>query len=488
MNWGEAEEVITNDLPTIGMTSGTQYASDAFEHWAIRGAFVRANYDYLGRYLFEFSGRYDGTSRFGKDTRFQFFPSFSAGWRISEEQFMKNTHSWLDNLKIRGSWGSLGNQNVANYAYIASYGAANYISWVMDGEQLKGMNPTGLIARDLTWETAKTLDFGVDITTLNGRLDATFDWYTRRTTDILMNGTKLPAVLGATVPKRNTGELKTNGWELSLKWKDRLNNGIRYDVGFVLSDYQSEVIHFSGNPNSLLSTLYDGMKMGEIWGYETVGILQESDFTIDENGKYILNGPSQNKIAGSWYPGDIRYADLNNDDEISTGDNTLENPGDRKIIGNSTPRFQYGITGNISWKNFDLNIFFQGIGKKDVWISDNAFWGGSGSAGNWEMLNNSWTPERTNAKYPMYAGRGQNQQVQTGYLFNGAYLRLKTLALGYTLPKAWTNKAKLSTVRLSLSGYNLFEITQIPDTFDPDQISSAYPMMRSVAFGLQVGF
>ena len=487
MNWGEAEEVITNDLPTIGMTSGTQYASDAFEHWAIRGAFVRANYDYLGRYLFEFSGRYDGTSRFGKDTRFQFFPSFSAGWRISEEQFMKNTHSWLDNLKIRGSWGSLGNQNVANYAYIASYGAANYISWVMDGEQLKGMNPTGLIARDLTWETAKTLDFGVDITTLNGRLDATFDWYTRRTTDILMNGTKLPAVLGATVPKRNTGELKTNGWELSLKWKDRLNNGIRYDVGFVLSDYQSEVIHFSGNPNSLLSTLY-GMIMGEIWGYETVGILQENDFTIDENGKYILNGPSQNKIAGSWYPGDIRYADLNNDDEISTGDNTLENPGDRKIIGNSTPRFQYGITGNISWKNFDLNIFFQGIGKKDVWISDNAFWGGSGSAGNWEMLNNSWTPERTNAKYPMYAGRGQNQQVQTGYLFNGAYLRLKTLALGYTLPKAWTNKAKLSTVRLSLSGYNLFEITQIPDTFDPDQISSAYPMMRSVAFGLQVGF
>ena len=488
MTWGGAEEVITNDLPTIGMTSGTQYASDAFEHWAIRGAFVRANYDYLGRYLFEFSGRYDGTSRFGKDTRFQFFPSFSAGWRISEEQFMKNTHSWLDNLKIRGSWGSLGNQNVANYAYIASYGAANYISWVMDGEQLKGMNPTGLIARDLTWETAKTLDFGVDITTLNGRLDATFDWYTRRTTDILMNGTKLPAVLGATVPKRNTGELKTNGWELSLKWKDRLNNGIRYDVGFVLSDYQSEVIHFSGNPNSLLSTLYDGMKMGEIWGYETVGILQENDFTIDENGKYILNGPSQNKIAGSWYPGDIRYADLNNDDEISTGDNTLENPGDRKIIGNSTPRFQYGITGNISWKNFDLNIFFQGIGKKDVWISDNAFWGGSGSAGNWEMLNNSWTPERTNAKYPMYAGRGQNQQVQTGYLFNGAYLRLKTLALGYTLPKAWTNKAKLSTVRLSLSGYNLFEITQIPDTFDPDQISSAYPMMRSVAFGLQVGF
>ncbi|MBC8619884.1 TonB-dependent receptor [Parabacteroides faecis] len=484
---GEAEDILTNDLPTLGMTTGSQYTGDNAEHWAIRGAFLRANYDYAGRYLFEFSGRYDGTSRFGHDTRYQFFPSFSAGWRISEEKFMANTRNWLDNLKVRGSWGSLGNQDVANYAYIASYGAAGYISWVMNNEQIKGMNPTGIIASDLTWETASTLDFGIDVTTLNGRLDATFDWYTRRTTDILMSGTKLPAVLGATVPKRNSGELKTNGWELSLKWKDQLSNGIRYDVGLVLSDYQSKVVKFTGNENNLLSSLYDGMKMGEIWGYETIGILQESDFTIDENGKYVLIGPSQTKINSTIYPGDVRYADLDGDGEITKGDETVENPGDRKIIGNSTPRFQYGITGNISWKNFDLNIFFQGIGKRDIWISDNVFWGGSGNAGNWEMYNNSWTPEHTDAKYPMYAGRISGT-TQSGYLFNAAYLRLKTLALGYTLPKTWVSKAKLSNVRLSLSGYNLFEITQIPNLYDPDQISSAYPMMRSVAFGLQVGF
>lgn len=485
--YGEAENILTNDLPTLGMTTGSQYTGDNEEHWAIRGAFVRANYDYAGRYLFEFSGRYDGTSRFGKNSRFKFFPSFSAGWRLSEEKFMENTRSWLDNLKVRGSWGSLGNQDVANYAYIASYGAADYISWVMNNEQIKGMNPTAIIASDLTWETASTLDFGVDVTVLKGRLDATFDWYSRRTTDILMSGTKLPAILGASVPKRNSGELKTNGWELSLKWKDQLSNGIRYDVGLVLSDYQTEVVKFTGNPNGLLSTLYDGMKMGDIWGYETVGILQESDFTTNENGKYVLIGPDQSKVHSTLYPGDVRYADLNDDNEISPGDNTLENPGDRKVIGNSTPRFQYGITGNISWKNFDLNIFFQGIGKKDVWINDNVFWGGSVTAGNWEMYKNSWTPERTDAKYPMYAGRISGT-VQSGYLFNAAYLRLKTLALGYTLPKAWVNKAKLSNVRLSISGYNLFEITQIPDLYDPDQISSSYPMMRSVAFGLQVGF
>ncbi|WP_289834032.1 SusC/RagA family TonB-linked outer membrane protein, partial [Parabacteroides goldsteinii] len=168
--YGEAEDILTNDLPTLGMTTGTQYTGDNEEHWAIRGAFVRANYDYAGRYLFEFSGRYDGTSRFGHNTRYQFFPSFSAGWRLSEEKFMANTRNWLDNLKIRGSWGSLGNQNVANYAYIASYGAAGYISWVMNNEQIKGMNPTGIIASDLTWETASTLDFGVDVTALKGRL------------------------------------------------------------------------------------------------------------------------------------------------------------------------------------------------------------------------------------------------------------------------------------------------------------------------------
>ena len=438
----------------------------------------------LGIPVAKMSGRGLGHTG-GTIDKLETFKGFSV--ELTEEQFMENTRHWLDNLKVRGSWGSLGNQDVANYAYIASYGAPDYIYWVMNGEQLMGMSPTAIIANDLTWETATTLDFGIDASVLNNRLEATFDWYTRRTTDILMDGTKLPAVLGASVPKRNSGELKTNGWELSLKWRDQLANGIRYDVGFVLSDYQSEVISFTGNPNKLLSTLYDGMKMGEIWGYETVGILQEDDFTIDENGKYILIGPDQSKVQSTIYPGDVRYADLDGNGEISPGSSTVDDPGDRKIIGNSTPRFQYGITGNISWKNFDLNIFFQGIGKRDIWISDNVYWGGSGTAGNWEMYNNSWTPERTDAKFPMYAGR-ISSITQSGYLINAAYLRLKTLSLGYTLPKNWTDKVKLSNVRLSLAGYNLFEITQVPDLYDPDQISSAYPMMRSVAFGVQVGF
>lgn len=484
---GEGQNILTNNLPVINGTTGNQYAGDEWNHWAVRGAFARVNYSFNDRYLVEFNGRYDGTSRFGKDSRFKFFPSASAGWRISEEAFMESTRSWLDNLKVRGSWGSLGNQNVSMYAYIPEYGSVTYVSYVMDGSRPMGITPPGLISPDLTWETATTVDLGLDFTLFQNRLDASFDWYTRKTTDILMDGAKYPAVLGASAPKTNSGTLKTNGWELSLKWRDRLTNGIRYDVGLTLSDYITEVETFEGNPNKLLSSLYSGMRMGEIWGYETVGILQESDFT-KEDGKYILNGPAQNKIASVWYPGDIRYRDRNGDNEISEGDNTVENPGDRKIIGNNTPRFRYGISGGISWKNFDLSIFFQGIGKRDVWISDNAFWGTPSTAGNMEMYNNSWTPERTNAKYPMYADRAQNRKEQTGYLFNGAYLRLKTLSVGYTLPQEILSKIHLQNVRVSASGYNLFEITSIPKVFDPDLLSSAYPMMRSVAFNVQIGF
>ncbi|MCD7938091.1 MAG: TonB-dependent receptor [Tannerellaceae bacterium] len=503
---GKGEGLITPNLPVITGTSGNQYASDQEENWAIRGAFMRLNYIYNDRYLVEFNGRYDGTSRFGKNNRFKFFPSVSAGWRISEEAFMTSTREWLDNLKIRGSWGSLGNQNVDNYAYIAQYGSIEYVKYNMGGSRPMTLAPPGLIAHDLTWETATTLDFGVDVTLLQNRLDLSFDWYTRKTTDVLVASDKLPAILGTDAPNRNSGTLRTNGWEASITWRDKLSNGLRYDVGFVLSDYITEVVKFTGNPNKLLSiasdgtcnNLYDGMRMGEIWGYETIGILQESDFTIDENGKYILNGPSQNKLGSTWFPGDIRYKDIGGkidengnlvpDGEISEGDNTVENPGDRRIIGNNTPRFRFGLTGNFAWKNFDLNIFFQGVAKRDVWITDNAFWASPTTAGNLDVYHNSWTPENTGAKYPMYADRSQNRRPQTGYLFNGSYLRLKTLTLGYTLPQHIVNKIKLDRVRVNLSGYNLFEITGIPDVFDPEVVSSAYPMMRSVAIGVQVGF
>lgn len=498
--YGKAESILNTSLPMINTATGNQYAGDNANHWAIRGAFARLNYAFNDRYLIEFNGRYDGTSRFPKNDRFKFFPSLSAGWRISEEKFMESTRSWLDNLKLRGSWGSLGNQNVDNYAYIAEYGSVDYVAWNMGGTRPMGISPSGLVSPSLTWETATTLDFGIDASFFSNRLDFSFDWYSRETKDILMSGDKYPAVMGVSAPKKNSGILKTNGWEVSLKWQDRLSNGLRYDVSFVLSDYITKVKRFSGNPNKSLSTLYDGKVMGEIWGYRCEGILQESDFDIDENGKYILKGASQTDLNSTWFPGDLRFADIGGkkgedenksdagpDGKVSNGENTVYNSGDLRVLGNNTPRFRFGLNGNVSWKNFSLNVFFQGVAKRDVFISNNMLFGGSDSAGNFDTFKNSWTPENTNAKYHMYA-RGQNLTTNSRYMYNGAFLRLKTLTVGYTLPKQWTEKLTLNTVRVNLSGYNLFEISGVPDVFDPESIQSAYPMMRSVAVGVQVNF
>lgn len=497
----KAQGILTPNIPVINATTGNQYAYDSAEHWAIRGAFARVNYIFNDRYLFEFNGRYDGTSRFRKEDRFKFFPSFSAGWRVSEESFIKNNLTWLDNLKLRASWGSLGNQNVSNYAYIPEYGSVGFVNWDMGGSRPMGISPSGLISPNLTWETATTIDFGIDVALLGNRLDFTFDWYSRRTKDILMAGDKYPSVLGASAPKKNSGILRTNGWELSLKWKDRLANGINYDVSFVLSDYITKVVRFDGNPNKLLSSLYAGKTMGEIWGYNSLGILQEDDFITDENGKQILQGASQSDLGSTWYPGDLRFEDYGGkegDDEhrssvgadgkVSTGQNTVYNPGDRKVIGNSTPRFRFGLNGNVSWKNISLGIFFQGVAKRDVCITDRALWGGNNTSGNRDTYNNSWRPDRTNAKYHMY-GRTQNSSIaHTGNLYNAAYIRLKTLSLGYSLPKSWVTKVGMNSVTLNLSGYNLFEISGVPDVFDPESISSSYPMMRSVSVGAQINF
>lgn len=206
-------------------------------------------------------------------------------------------------------------------------------------------------------------------------------------------------------------------------------------------------------------------------------------------------------LGSTWYPGDLRFEDYGGkegDDEhrssvgadgkVSTGQNTIYNPGDRKVIGNSTPRFRFGLNGNVSWKNISLGIFFQGVAKRDVCITDRALWGGNNTSGNRDTYNNSWRPDRTNAKYHMY-GRTQNSSIaHTGNLYNAAYIRLKTLSLGYSLPKSWVTKVGMNSVTLNLSGYNLFEISGVPDVFDPESISSSYPMMRSVSVGAQINF
>ena len=470
------------------LNESTRYA----ETIAGRAVFARIGYNYAEKYFVESNLRYDGSAKFTKDERFVAFPSFSAGWRISKESFMEGISDWVNELKLRGSWGKLGNQPGLAYPYQATLGSGR-AAFLLNGQQIVYINPPGLVAPQLTFEKARTWNIGLDGSFLQNKLGIAFEYYNRKTTDILTNGdAAFPNTLGAQPPYVNSGTLETRGMELSLTWKETLDNGLRYRLGVNLSDYLSKVVHFAGNSGlniqnaSGADIMYNGKTIGEIWGYKSGGILQESDFNgkNPDNGNWIYSGAYQ----GTLYPGYLRYQDIGGpegipDGKIDNGLNKIGNTGDRVVIGNSTPRYRFGITGNVQYRNFDLDVLVQGVMKRDVWTGNSAYWGG-GAGSKW-MLDNSWTPERTHAAFPMY---GAIPSVNDQYLINGSYLRLKQAVLGYTLPNTLTEKIKIDRLRFTVSGFNLFEISDIPNVFDVDQISSAYPQKRTIAFGAQITF
>ncbi|MVZ64935.1 SusC/RagA family TonB-linked outer membrane protein [Sphingobacterium sp. DK4209] len=472
--------------PTLN--EATRYA----ETLAGRAVFGRVSYNYAEKYFLESNLRYDGNAKFTKDERFVAFPSFSAGWRISQEAFMEGLRNTVNELKLRGSWGKLGNQPGSAYPYQATLGSGR-ASFLLNGQQIVYINPPGLVSPHLTFEKAATWNIGLDAAFLQNKLDLTFEYYNRTTTDILTNGdAAYPNTLGANPPYVNSGTLETKGMELAIAWKETLDNGLRYRVGVNLSDYLTKVKHFAGNTSlnienaSGTEIMYSGKTIGEIWGYKSGGILQESDFNGKNpaNGNWIYPGAFQ----GTLHPGFLRYQDIGGpegipDGKIDKGLNKIGKSGDRIVLGNSTPRYRFGITGNVQFKNFDLDVLIQGVIKRDVWTGNSAYWGG-GAGSKW-MLERSWTPERTDAEFPMYGGA---PSVNDQYLINGSYLRLKQAVLGYTLPSTITEKLKIDRLRFTVSGFNLFEISEIPNVFDVDQISSAYPQKRSVAFGAQITF
>lgn len=456
---------------------------------ASRALFGRIMYNYMSRYLIELDARYDGSSKFPKDSRFQFFPTVSLGWRVSEEKFMEWSKDWLDNFKIRASWGRLGSQPDSEYPYQSVFSTSEGY-FLFDGTRYPtGINTPSLINPNLTWEKSTTKNLGFDFTFLQSRLTFTADIFERKVTDILIPGGKdYPALIGDDdLPFENAGILKTTGFELQAKWSDKLANGFRYSVGVALSDDKAKVVSYPSNPTNKIGdgVLYKGYTVGDIWGYVTGGILQEGDFDgVGANGKPLYHGPYFK--GGQAYPGYIWYQDLDHDGVITTGLNTVDDPGDRKVIGNNAPRYRYNITANFQYKGFDLDLMFQGVGKRDYWLSSTSSYWGNG-AGSWEIYNNSWTPERTDAKFPMY-GSGTGSYAQTGYLLDASYIKLKQVILGYTFPKALINKIGLEKLRLNLAAYNLFTISDMPKYYDADYLSDAYPPKRTFSVGIQVGF
>ena len=429
--YAQREKLISNDLPSMGSATGDKYVGNSDDSWATRSGFFRVNYTYADRYLLELNGRYDLSSKFPKNDRAVFNPSFSVGWKLSEESWFKNpTNGFFDELKIRGSYGSLANQALDNgwHSYLSTYGTGT-MSYIMGGVQNQYVSPGGLVSTSITWEKVTQWDLGLDFAILNNRLQGTFDYYQRSTTGMLGAGKVLPGVLGTSEPEENAADMVTRGWELSLSWNDRLDNGFHYSASFNLSDTQAEITKFDNPTKSLSSSYYEGQILGNIWGYEST--LFQSQAEIDA-------APDQSQLDGGIkkVPGDIKFINQNGDNVINNGENTVDNPGDMKIIGNNKARFRYGFNISADWKGVDFGIFFQGVGKRDLMLPATFKWQ---YGSQWQVpvaaAQDYWREDNTSAYYPVarFNGGSALGQNQTRYLLNAAYLRLKSVSVGYTL-------------------------------------------------------
>jgi TonB-linked SusC/RagA family outer membrane protein len=494
-----ARNLIDPTLPAIGVNNDPKPSIGETEtQYALIGTFFRLNYNYDRRYLLEVNGRYDGTSRFPANDRYTFSPSVSAGWNIAEESFMKDLKNTISELKVRASYGQLPNQqtngnisSAAQYPYIPVQ-ATGTVPYLFNNQPGVTIYAPGLISSSLTWERVQTKNIGLDYALLNGKLSGSFDYYITNTKDMLVSGQPLPAVLGTGAPLRNAADLQTKGWELSITWKDHLfNNQLSYSATFGLSDATSTITKYDLNPSYSLSSYYPGEKLGNIWGYESQGF-----YKTDAEAAAVDNSA----LAGyQWLAGDLKYADLNHDDKINYGNNTLSNPGDQKIIGNNTPRYKFGFNLNLAYKNFDFATFIAGVLKADYMPNDYVFYAFQGNEWNlpYGYATDYWTPQNPNAYFarPRFNGSG-NEQANTHYLQNAAYARVKQLTLGYSLSPVFASKLHVKKVRVYLTGANLITITSLFKGYDPEIVTSGltfmntpnfqtYPYNKSVSFGLQ---
>ncbi len=492
---GSNNYLYSDDVPSLALTYGTTPSlSDAVSQLALRGVFGRINYGYKEKYLLEVNFRYDGTSKFLDDVRYKYYPGASAAWVISKENFWEPVSPYINVLKLRGSYGSLGDQgrtDSGRYQFYPSLSTVKPTStgWIFGNGREAYVSYPGLVNNNLTWITTTNYGLGLDMEFLKNRLSASFDVYLRKADDFAVSPTAaLPAVLGTTAPPINNAAMETKGFELTMTWRDQIGE-FGYGVRAVLSDYQGKCTKYD-NPNGALSVWRKGEMMGDIWGYTTVGLIktqQEADEVSE----------SQKKInANKWTIGDVHYADLNNDGIVDAGKSTINDPGDRSIIGNTTPRYSYGLTLDADYKGIDFSIFFQGIGKRDMWIGSNYFWGINGDmwqSSPYTIHRDRWSPENPDGYFPKYymnSQNGKNTQTQTRYLQDASYLRIKNLQLGYSLPKKWMDKIGFDKVRVYVSGENLATFTNLLKVMDPEfgNDPKIYPLQRTWSGGLSVTF
>lgn len=461
--------------------SGTasEYTSNSF--------FGRVMYSFADRYLFQANVRHDGSSRFSRKYRWGTFPSGSAGWVISNERWMQNAKPVLSFLKIRASWGMLGNERIgSNYFPYMALMTFNDALFYKDGEVVseKTAAQRGLAVEDITWETTTSTDLGIDLGFFRNRLTANFDWYWKTTKDMLLD-IQIPYMLGYSNPSTNAGTMATRGFDLELGWNDRKGD-FSYNVSFNLSDFTSRIVDINGS--DIISggkIKREGTYFNEWYGYRCLGIYQNADDLAAYPAKL-------NSTVGV---GDLIYEDISGPDGEPDGKISAEY--DRVPLGNSLPRFQFGGQFSCAWKGIDFSLAFQGIGKQQSHIATEMVQPLRDNYGSFPAIleGNYWsvfnTPEQNaNAKYPKltYANRTNNYTTSTFWMFNGAYFRLKNVTLGYTFPEKWMSKAKIKTLRVYATASDLFSIDNYPQGWDPEMGVSAYPITTSVLLGLSIKF
>ena len=507
--------IVYADASDINLALGQSIVTTGgYKKWAIAGGFFRVNYDFKERYLLEINGRYDGSSKFPSNQQWAFFPSASAGWRISEEGFWKVDQKYISNLKLRASYGRLGNGNIDPYTFMENF-RVTQSGRVINGVRPQKTEQPNVVPGGLTWEKSATSNIGLEFGSFSNRLQFTMDYYKRATTDMFTVGPTLPAIFGTEVPKGNYADLETRGWELSVAWKDQFemkNEPFKYDVRVVLSDYQAEITKYN-NADMRLSDYYVGQKLGEIWGYQVEGLFRSEE--------EIKNSPSQSNIPNTNtrknYPGDLKFKDLDGDGVIYQGLNEADNSGDKTVIGNSTSRYSFGVNLGGEWNGIFVSAFFQGVLKQDWYPApESRFWGQYNRPYNsypkWHEAN-MFREELGNydAYLPRlvgYIAQGSGRALNTPndrFLQNAAYIRLRNLQVGYNLPQKVAAKIKASNLKLYMSAENIWtwspmykwtRDTDVTNIYGSDRDLSAgnsgdgynYPMLKAMSFGLMVGF
>ena len=505
---------MSSDFGQIGLTTGLKNALSNARETAVSGFFYRINYDYKDKLLLEVNGRYDGSSRFPSKDQWGFFPSASVGYRLSEEAFMEPVKPVLSDLKIRGSYGSIGNQDVGSasdkadiyqFLPVMSTGTAY---WIENGKKVSIVGNPRVISNSLTWETITTADLGVDARFFNNSLGVSFDWFQRTTSNMLAPGVTLPAVFGAPMPKMNAGTMQTRGWELAVDYNRNINKHWSVYASASISDYNSKLTKYD-NATKVINSNYEGKEIGEIWGFVTDRYWTANDTRAD----IVAYQGTLEKGNFKYGEGDVKFADLNGNGKLDWGKSTLDDHGDLTRIGNTSPKYQYAFKLGTQFRNVDFEVTFQGVGKCDLWLPGDVYLPYYSRADVlWNHQLDYWTADNPNAFYPrLFPGNADvgnvsglgsginNFYPQSKYLVNAAYLRLKNLTLGYTIPSFITKKAYIEKFRVYVSGQNLLTFDNMgalpldPEINTGEGVNSGgygrtAPFSRTYSFGVQVTF